>query len=379
MCDFCDHVCHVPNLKRHIKNKHKGVRPSTSMKTFKMEKTYQCEKCEKCFFDKSTLNRHVKSHCFRCDLCDKMFKNKRSIEEHIMVHQSKGEASRIVKTKQKAVTWCQNIETVKEISITKVTFNQETIKNILEIQRHTENILLIYQNRGQTLKIDELNTYIEKQTHKTLRERLLKAMISVNPNLYSLSLYKQNLVIQMETIEKPVTPSTLASRRSTFKSTIREMMNDRYIDIISFPEPKETKHESAMEILKQNIMKFSDDEEDNEEDNGDENDNPFSKLLRKIKKKNEKKTIRDKRISQIDWQLKRLPKLARAVNSVYCSEQKSCIKFEILLSKIDNDSRGIRSDLERLIKESKGWLRKYKDWVKRKSSVDINEICNSLV
>ena len=377
MCDFCDHVCHVTNLKRHMQNKHKGLRPNASMKPIKTEKKYQCEKCDKFFFDKSTLNRHMRSHCFKCGLCDKMFNNKGSMDEHIMVHQKQDEAARTNNKKDKTVAWSENIEDVKEIAFTKVPVNYETFEKILEIQKHTDNILMIYHNRGQNLRMEELSDYIERQTHKTLQESLLKAMLSVNPNLYLLSIYKKELVIQMKTLDKTVTPSTLASRRCNFKSAIKEINEvSRYIDLISFPEYKETKYKSAMEILKQNIVQFSDDEEDIEQD---ENQNPFAKLMQKIQKKTEKKARRAKRFGQIDWQLKRLPKLARAVNSVYCSEQKSSIKFEILLSRVGNNSRSTSSDLERLIKESKGWLIRYRDWVKRKSSADINDICNSLV
>ena len=228
--------------------------------------------------------------------------------------------------------------------------------------------------------MEELSDYIEGQTHKTVQELMLKTMFSVNPNLYILSIYKKELVIQMKTVLKTVTPSTLASRRCSFKSAIKEIHEDsaRYIDLISFPEFKKTEYKSAKDILKQNIVQFSDDEEEIENEQ-DENLNSFDKLLKKIQKKTEKKAKREKRFGQIDWQLKKLPKLARAVNSIYLSEQKSSIKFEILNSKLGNNSRSTISDLERLIKESKGWLIRYKDWVKRKSSADINKICNSLV
>ena len=52
VCDFCDHVCHVTNLKRHIKNKHKGLKPSNANKKVNSEKRNRCEKCKKVFYDK---------------------------------------------------------------------------------------------------------------------------------------------------------------------------------------------------------------------------------------------------------------------------------------------------------------------------------------
>ena len=95
------------------------------------------------------------------------------------------------------------------------------------------------------------------------------------------------------------------------------------------------------------------------------NFNSFAKLKKKIEKKSEKKAKREKKFGQIDWQMKRLPKLARAVNAIFCSEQKSSIKFEILATKVGNNSRSTISDLERLIKESNGWLIRHKDWVRK--------------
>ena len=41
------------------------------------------------------------------------------------------------------------------------------------------------------------------------------------------------------------------------------------------------------------------------------NFNSFAKLKKKIEKKSEKKAKREKKFGKIDWQMKRLPKLAR--------------------------------------------------------------------
>ena len=129
-----------------MQNKFNGLRPSTSKKPIKTEKKYQCEKCDKFFFDKSTLNRHIRSHCFKCGLCDKMFNSKGSMEEHAMVHQKMDEGTRTCKKQNKTVSWSENLEDVKEIAFTKVPVKYETFEKILEIQKHTDNILMIYHN-----------------------------------------------------------------------------------------------------------------------------------------------------------------------------------------------------------------------------------------
>ena len=200
------------------------------------------------------------------------------------------EGTRTCKKQNKTVSWSENLEDVKEIAFTKVPVKYETFEKILEIQKHTDIILMIYHNRGQNLRMEELSDYIEGKTHKTVQELMLKTMFSVNPNLYILSIYKKELVIQMKTVLKTVTPSTLASRRCSFKSAIKEIHEDsaRYIDLISFPEFKKTEYKSAKDILKQNIVQFSDDEEEIENEQ-DENLNSFDKLLKKIQKKLKRK------------------------------------------------------------------------------------------
>ena len=218
-----------------------------------------------------------------------------------------------------------------------------------------------------------------RQTHQNLEEIMIKGMLSVNPDLYKVDIYKNELLLELNTVCKSVTPSILASRRYEFESAIQEIrdVSPKYIDLISFPEIKTKEYKSPIEILKENIIHFSDDED--EEIEQDDNLDNFTLLKKKIEKIRVKKLKREKKFSEIDWQRKRLPKLARKVNAIFLSEQKSSIKFDILATKVGNDSSSTISDLERVIKESKGWLIRYKDWVKKKSNSNINDVCNSLV
>ena len=379
-CDYCDHVCHMTNLKRHIKNKHKGLRPSNSVnkvKTVKTEKVYNCEICARKYYDKSTLNRHVKSHSFRCVTCDKAFKDKKNLDEHILTHK---EVSNVMNCEKasKMVSCPDNFEDVAEIPKIKAPFNDEMVDKVLEIKQHTDKVLLIHKNRGQFMKVNDLKKYIESQTKRNLTDNMLKVMISLCPGHYAISMFKANVVIEMETSDKPVTPRTNDMRWSEFKKEIWHIhqKKEKCVDLIAFPEQQKYLYKSAKDLIEEHILKISDDEE--EDAMNDENDNHFERLLKKVKKKADKKARRGNRLKGIDFQKNRLPQLAREVNSVYRSDQKSCIKFEVLLSRISSGSDSKRSDLERLIRDSNGWLKMYKDWVKRKPSVDINTVCSHL-
>ena len=93
-CDFCDmSISSDKNMMRHVNLKHRGLRPSRAkalevdkLKLPKTVKSFECDKCEKTFYDKSTLNRHKKVHTFVCKTCEKVFL---SIEafEHLSLFQ----------------------------------------------------------------------------------------------------------------------------------------------------------------------------------------------------------------------------------------------------------------------------------------------------
>ena len=82
-------------------------------------------------------------------------------------------------------------------------------------------------------------------------------------------------------------------------------------------------------------------------------------------------------MKQIDWQLLRLDRLARLVNKIFLSEKKTALKLEFLEEKLrdsDYSSSTIRGDLERLIKNSNGWLKTWKGWIKKNSSMDVTNV-----
>ena len=68
-CYFCNYFGHIKNGKRHRKIVHKGIRPSTSLnvKSSITKSRFKCNKCEKMFHDKSTLNRHIKKCSYKTD------------------------------------------------------------------------------------------------------------------------------------------------------------------------------------------------------------------------------------------------------------------------------------------------------------------------
>ena len=103
----------------------------------------------------------------------------------------------------------------------------------------------------------------------------------------------------------------------------------------------------------------------------------MDKIKHNIKIKGNKKKMREDNFKKVDWQMKRLPSLARALNGIFVSEKKQVIKLETLLNKLNYSDR-LESDIQRLIESSNGWLSNQRRWVRKKQE-DINNVCKQLM
>ncbi|XP_045781763.1 zinc finger protein 652-like isoform X22 [Maniola jurtina] len=105
-CRLCD--AKLPNWRFafHMEEKHGVPAPSCGAcgrKFFKKslvlrhqkffhlgESRYRCEQCDRSFYDKSVLNKHMIIHKpekpFICDVCQKGFKAKEHLQRHLMIH-----------------------------------------------------------------------------------------------------------------------------------------------------------------------------------------------------------------------------------------------------------------------------------------------------
>jgi ribosomal protein L37AE/L43A len=137
---------------------------------------YQCEDCKKYFYDKSTLNRHGKTHLFSCEQCKHTFQNKDVLNTHKLLHR---------KTRE------------QNISENKVALTLTNLESILDIQKHIERLMLIFTNRGQAVELAELKNQIERISKKTLNDRILVAMLSIDPEAYSLYHFNNKVYIKL--------------------------------------------------------------------------------------------------------------------------------------------------------------------------------------
>ena len=145
----------------------------------------------------------------------------------------------------------------------------------------------------------------------------------------------------------------------------------------------ETPYKTAKQTIMENIVKFSD-EDDNDDDqlylevleSNQKFTSGFERLKNLIEIKRIKKERKEKKLAQIDWQAQRLDKLARLVNKIFVSEKKTALRVEFLEERLKNCDYSIstvKSDLERLIRNSNGWLKVWKGWVKKNSSIDASK------
>ena len=76
--------------------------------------------------------------------------------------------------------------------------------------------------------------------------------------------------------------------------------------------------------------------------------------------------MRNDNFKKVDWQMKRLPNLARALNDFLFQKNKQDIKLEVIVTKLDY-SDILESDIQRLIESSNCWLSNYRGWVRLKT------------
>ena len=90
-----------------------------------------------------------------------------------------------------------------------------------------------------------------------------------------------------------------------------------------------------------------------------------------------KKQKREKKMKQIDWQHQRLDRLARLVTKKLYLQIKTALKGEFLEEKLihsDYSFSTVKSDLDRLIQNSNGWLKVWKGWIKKNSSMYVTNV-----
>ena len=61
----------------------------------------------------------------------------------------------------------------------------------------------------------------------------------------------------------------------------------------------------------------------------------YEQIEKHIKIKQAKKSKREEKLKQIDWQLKRMPELARKINHIFIKENKSVINIKTIHKNIN--------------------------------------------
>ena len=383
-CDYCDVViANLKNLKRHIVKKHKGLTPAKARELEMQqiaknnsfgEKEFNCEYCGKTFSDKSALNRHSSTHTFPCNICKKIFQSKTDLVSHMKIHET---VSRHV-TKKKVV-WADTIEDIKVIPVTKVAFNPSMKSKALEMFDNIERFMAICGSRGASVKMEKFISMYEQNSKVKFEEPMFRAILSMIPEAYRVGLNKNVLHV---TFQGGAKPSDIKKRKVELECVIKEIESkkDRYIELVDLPEIKIESYKTAKETIIENIIKFDDDTSIASEDS--KKDEPagiltFEELKQKIERKNLIKKKREQKFSQIDFQLKRMKQLTNLVNKIFLGESRSSLKIDFLTEKIKHceySSSSIDKDLKRLIKESNGWLKPWRGWLKRNSSINVKDV-----
>ena len=390
-CEHCDKkIANDKNMKRHYRLKHKGLTPSKAYRIKMRSKdnharVNKCEECGKSFYDKSTLNRHKKKHQIQCQKCGNIcrcriiLKNKRKSPADVETKKKSNVIEHFTNT-NKHVNWDNNLENVKEIPITKISFNLETSSRIKLMFEELERFMVFHGNRGQSIPMKKMIETYERNSKKNFDEQIFKALLTVNPEAYKIELNRNEVHIMMLGGAKP---SKMLVRQSKLREELSKLETEKplYIDLAEIEEPKKIKYKSAKITIMENLMNFGDDVEDTEEMGVNQNKciSSYEELKKKIERKQCIKKKREKQMESVDWQLMRLPNMIRKINNVFLTEKKASLKTEDIITQIEfmgYSSNNIENDLERLIQNSNNWLTSAGGRIKRNSNMDINHVLN---
>ena len=247
----------------------------------------------------------------------------------------------------------------------------------------TEKIVSLLVNRSQPVTMKIVKDFYEKNSKQDFDELFFRAILSVDYEVYKLELHEKEIHIEIASEKKPVTPSMLKLREQKMREVLEEIIvtKAKYIDLVELPRPHKKVYKSAKTMLLENIVDFGDEaieKIESEEEKSKKMKMTLPELMQKVESRSKILKERKAKFDQIDWQAQRLPEVARLVNRLFISQEKSVIRYEALTEKMKyvRGSSKVESDLNLLIERTNGWLKTFGGWVKRDTSMEINEICN---
>ena len=368
-CDFCDCVCDIKNKRRHLRNKHKNITPSTTY-THTGEKP-SCAHCGKNFFDSSNLKRHiVRMHTGTLPPHQEAnFPSREPFEKGISKTSLTTTSGNEALKAKKSVSFPDIVVTeVLEIPFTKVSLDGMT-SELCDFFDELEKPMTLAHNRKQNLLCTELVEAYERNSRKAFDVHKFRILATFG--LYTTKIGPRGLEVFVADIGKM--DSSIKSIRQ--KHLIREVqLSGNYVDLIDLPEPVVEKYTPALQMIQENILPVA----------------PLpivgegpKTLLDRVRRRQAEKAHRANVFNSVDWQLQTLPELARICNCIFVSERKRVMQLPKLLEKIGEAGftsvRPVSSDLERLISETDDFLSiPIPGFVRRNSEVDINKVCSDL-
>ena len=96
--------------------------------------------------------------------------------------------------------------------VTKLNLTADNIIQILALQKHLEQLMLIISNRCQRITYSEIKDHQEKVTRTAVSDEILLALFSVDPESYKCYETNKTICYLIVCKHKPVTPKILEVR-----------------------------------------------------------------------------------------------------------------------------------------------------------------------
>ena len=233
--------------------KHKGWTPAITARAEENKKNkYMCKECQKCFYCKSNLNRHVAKVHKKYDEDNKNNVYQNVVGNFAKVHNKYNEDN--LNSCVSKIQFKDIIEQIIEIPYTKTKISDKG-EELTEMFRSIEKVMMIVTNREQRITANTLISCIERQTNKEFNVHHFRTLASLN--LFHVNLVNNELEVSVS--EKKLTPELSNLRFDSLQKQINDAKKDRfsYIDLINFPETNKREYKTAIQVIEENIFKIT--------------------------------------------------------------------------------------------------------------------------
>ncbi|XP_012525924.1 zinc finger protein 709-like [Monomorium pharaonis] len=171
------------NSDSEYQTKVRNAHDKTVDRSSKLELRYKCEKCDRFYSSKKSLDRHMSTHNdkeFKCDSCDKQFLCLDKLHKHVSMHKSAKEKPKPVlckicnKSFRKLDTMVRHLNTHKRAYPKDVFSILKEIRDRRKLENNPESLETSFMRLGEDEEVAHDGGYSQNENDRTTTRELRK-------------------------------------------------------------------------------------------------------------------------------------------------------------------------------------------------------------